>query len=178
MTTSVVYVRGLTGVASRLRALPRELSSKRGGPVRFALFAAAKIIRDEIIKRAPKGVGTPLPGNLKKQIFAYRDRDPQSAGATERYIISVRHPRRRRPTRRQVQIFGAIGQRSPLNIIGGDAFYWRFVEFGTIKQPAQSFMRNGFETSKHLALRKFTVSLDEGVERAAAKLRRMFGGSK
>lgn len=167
-----VTVHGLSGMAARLRALPREIAGRRGGPLRFALFRASKIIKEEVIRRAPRGVGTPMPGNLKKQIYLYRDRNPSSHGASERYLLSVRMKRRR--VSKKMLSFGAAPARSPLNVIAGDAYYWRFVEFGTVKQPAQSFLRGGFETKKREALSTFVRELDKGITLAANKLRRMY----
>lgn len=165
-----VTVTNLDTVVRRLRALPRALSGVKGGPVRGALFAATKVIRDEARQRAPVGTGTPLPGNLRRQIFAYRDRNPRATGAAERYIISVRTGRRR--TNKVLRAFGAPSVQSAIRVIGGDAFYWRFVEFGTVKQPAQSFMRNALETQKRHAVAVFTHELKRGVDRAVQILTR------
>lgn len=165
-----VSVQGLDTIVRRLRALPRALSGAKGGPVRGALFAATKLIRDEARRLAPVGTGTPLPGNLRRQIFAFRDRNPGASGAAEKYIISVRTGRRR--TNKVLRSFGAPGVQSAIRIIGGDAFYWRFVEFGTAKQPAQSFMRNALETQKRQAVVIFTNELRKGVDRAVQILTR------
>jgi HK97 gp10 family phage protein len=163
-------ITGLDSTAKRLRMLPLALASTRGGPVRGALFAATKLIRDEARKLAPVGKGTPLPGNLRRQIYAYRDRNPRSNGAVERYIISARTGRRK--TTRRLRAFGAVGPQNKVKVIGGDAFYWRFVEFGTVKQKPQAFMRRAFEGHKVQAVRIFTVQLNRGIDRAVEKLRR------
>lgn len=167
-----VIVKGLHGCAEALRALPKEISGKNGGPLRGATFSMAKIIRDAARTNAPRGVGTPMPGNLKRQIFAYRDRNPKaSTGANERYIIDVRTGKRgkRKKTR---QPYGEQNPRSPVNVIGGDAYYWFFVEFGTRLQPPQRFMTRAFEENKVLATEAFAKSLQAGIpaaiKRAAA----------
>jgi HK97 gp10 family phage protein len=165
-----VTVTGLGTCVKRLRALPRALSGAKGGPIRGALFAATKTIRDEARRLAPVGTGTPLPGNLRRQIFAYRDRNPRASGAAERYIISIRTGRRR--TNKVLRQFGAPSVQSAIRAIGGDAFYWRFVEFGTVKQPAQSFMRNAFETQKRTAIAVFTHEFSRGLDRAVQVLTR------
>jgi HK97 gp10 family phage protein len=150
-------ITGLDSTAKRLRMLPLALASTRGGPVRGALFAATKLIRDEA-------------RNLRRQIYAYRDRNPRSNGAVERYIISARTGRRK--TTRRLRAFGAVGPQNKVKVIGGDAFYWRFVEFGTVKQKPQAFMRRAFEGHKVQAVRIFTVQLNRGIDRAVEKLRR------
>lgn len=166
-------IEGLTGMAQALRELPVAIGSKGGGPVRGALFVAARLIRDEARMRAPRGVGTPAPGNLKKQIFVHRDRNPKaSTGATERYLVAVRSGKR---TRKKLILHGAASPRSGLAAISGDAFYWHFVEFGTVKQPAQSYMRNAFEAQKVPAVNKFTLELRKGVTRAVNRMKKKYG---
>lgn len=171
MASSHVTISGLAEIVSALRALPPELGSKGGGPIRGALFAATKIIRDAARDNAPRGEGTPSPGNLKRQIYAYRDRNPRgSTGAAERYVISVRKGRRGRRSRKH-ENYGQPASRSSINVIAGDAYYWFFVEFGTVHQPAQSYMRRAFEENKERAVVRFTAELQRGVNRAIAKLR-------
>jgi HK97 gp10 family phage protein len=148
--------------------LPKQLAGKNGGPVRGALFAAGRIIRDEAINLAPIGKGTPNPGNLRKQIFIYRDRNPRaSTGAVERYLISVRTGRK---VKRRFQVSG--GTRA---LTGGDAWYWFWVEFGTSKQKAQPFMRPAFESQKRRALATFIRELRTGVRKIAARAKRQAG---
>jgi len=168
MARSTVTVVGLTDVARALRALPTKLSGAGGGPVRGALFAATKVIRDAARANAPVGVGTPMPGNLRRQIYAYRDRNPKATGATERYTISVR--KRKKNRKPSASAYGQASARQQINVIGGDAYYWHFVEFGTVNQPPQAFLRRAFEENKALAVGVFTVEIKAGIERAVLKL--------
>jgi HK97 gp10 family phage protein len=167
-----VYVKGLEGVALALRRLPIVIGSRGGGPVRGALFAAAKIIRDDARAKAPVGKGTPMPGNLRRQIYAYRARDPQRSGVTERYTIGVRGTGPRKRDRKR-EPFGQLTPRNEANVIGGNAYYWRFVEFGTVKQPPQAFMRRAFEENKTRAVNKFTEEMRKVVFASAEQLRKM-----
>lgn len=170
MASGQIRLDGLKETVLALRELPMEIGGKNGGPLRGALFAATKIIRDGARANAPRGEETPMPGNLKRQIYAYRDRNPRgSTGAAERYIISVRKGRRGSRSRKHEQ-FGQPAARSSVNVVAGDAYYWFFVEFGTVKQGAQSFMRRAFEENKESAVLRFTTELRRGVTQAVQRL--------
>jgi HK97 gp10 family phage protein len=159
-----VKITGLDQTIKNLRALPRAISGKNGGPLRGALFAAGRVLKQETIQNAPVGVGTPSPGNLRDNIFLSRDRSPQKVGAAEHYVLSVRTGRK---GLRRLRI--GKGTRS---LTGGDAWYWFWVEFGTSKQPPQSFMRNAFEAKKMAALDEFKRQMIRGVSLAAARVRK------
>lgn len=159
---------GLNESVKALRLLPRELSGNRGGPVRAGLMAAGVVIRDQARANAPIGKGTPNPGNLREQIFLYRDRNPQAKGMTEHYVLSVRTGRR-----------GLMRLKVPGStraLTGGDAYYWFWVEFGTSRQPGQKFMTNAFETKKTEAVRRFETVFVRGIALAEARARRASGG--
>lgn len=171
MASQHVTLGGLKEIVEALRNLPPEISGRGGGPLRGALFAATKLIRDAARANAPRGEGTPMPGNLRRQIYAYRDRNPRATtGAAERYIISVRKGRRGKRSRKH-ETYGQMMARSAANVIGGDAYYWFFVEFGTVKQPAQAFMRRAFETNKVAAVNKFTSELQRAMVKVVSRLR-------
>jgi HK97 gp10 family phage protein len=53
-----------------------------------------------------------------------------------------------------------------------DAFYWFWIEFGTSKLPAKSFIRPAFDTKKEAAAEEIKRALAEGVKRQAEKLRK------
>lgn len=156
-----VKVVGLESTIAALRALPAEFASKNGGPIRTALFAAAKVIKQEAINNAPEGEGTPRPGNIRKNIIAVRDRNPRRQNnAVERYIITVRTKRMAKGSNRLFQI-----------LKGGDAWYAFMVEFGTSKQPAQRFMTRAYEAKAAEALAAFEQALRKGVDGAVTRAR-------
>lgn len=163
-----ISIRGLDATIKALQALPVELGSKGGGPVRGALFAASREIRDDAKSRAPVGKSTPNPGNLRAQVFVKRDPNPKAIGATEHYIISVRSGRR--------GLFSARVGGATRALTRQDAFYWWYVEFGTSKQPAQPFLRPAFEANKRRAVLVFGRELRKSVSKATARARRV-GGS-
>lgn len=55
----------------------------------------------------------------------------------------------------------------------GDAYYWRFLEFGTSKMPARPFLRVGFEGSRWLLFSIVKQEIRRGIELEARKLRKV-----
>lgn len=163
-----VSIKGLDQAVKALQLMPRELSGDRGGPVRAGLFAAGKVLRDNARAAAPVGKGTPNPGNLRKQIFLYRDRNPRAIGAAEHYVLSVRTGRKGLS---RLKLGAAIR-----TLTGGDAYYWHFVEFGTSKQAPRPFLRSTFEARKMEALAAFNRTFLAGVSRAEERARIASGG--
>lgn len=51
-----------------------------------------------------------------------------------------------------------------------DAFYWRFLEFGTVKMAAKPFMRPAFDTTSREAAEVIKGKLAERIEIEAARL--------
>lgn len=154
-------VHGLKETVAALRALPSQFASKNGGPMRAALFKAAKPMRDDAIARAPVDTG-----NLKANVYLYRDRNPAAVGANERYIIGVRQKRRKYARTQLNRRLGRIGKSFALR---GDAYYWWFVEFGTEKMTAHPFLRPAFESGKAAFVSTFAAELAKGVNAAARR---------
>lgn len=146
---------GLDGVLDNLKKLGAE-ASKRGGPARAALAKGAKVIRDEAIKRAPEKTG-----NLRDNIIVKRDPKPQIYGAAEVYWVGVKgggrrkyaNTRRNRRNRRTGQTYE----------VSGNAFYWRFIEFGTEKMKARPFLRPAFEAMYGAATETIITELKRGI---------------
>lgn len=151
-----VEVQGLKELADALRALPKELASKSGGPLAKGLRAAANVIKNEAKHRAPVLRNkTPYrkPGTVRDAIRVRRDRI-QAPGATETFEVYVKQAKG-----------GSRGTFSP-----DDPFYWRFLEFGTKKMAARPFMRPAFEAKKDEALNTFETVLAAAIAKANAKV--------
>lgn len=169
-----IQVHGLTETVRKLRNLPQVLTGKRGGPIRKAAFQGAKVIKEEAIRLAPQGDDTPNPGRLRRNIILMRDRNPRVAegGPTELYHVGVRGGsgyggRVRRSARRSVLQAGGTVRQAQQSAIRDDrdAYYWRFVEFGTSKMPARPFLRPAFESQKEKAVQVFSAVLKREVDR-------------
>lgn len=101
-----IKIEGLAELERKLRQLPKELTSKAGGPIRKGLREAAYFVRDEAKSRAPSDTG-----RLRRNIVARLNSNPEkNGGYSELYNVGVR-------------VQGKADD--PKN-----SFYWRFVEFG------------------------------------------------
>lgn len=152
---TTVEIEGLGPLLKRLEALPREISGKNGGPVRRALGRAARLVRDEVKKNAPKRTG-----RLEANIIAARVRDDRPPGVSERFVVSVRGKRQRYGNTAENRRSGRVGE----------AFYWKFLEFGTQKRAATPFIQPSFAASAQAALDEFTRALGADLDKIVRKL--------
>lgn len=156
-----VNVSGLDEIVARLRALPTEVSGKNGGPLRRALAKAAALVRDDARAHAPVDSGA-----LRDNIIMYRDRNPQQIGANEHYRVGVR---RIKLTRKVKALLRRVRKSASIRI-REDAYYWRFLEFGTSKMKARPFMRPAFDNNKSAINSTFVEELTKGIDAAVKKL--------
>lgn len=146
MQASIVEMRvvGLAELTKAMRELPVEVHASA---LRPAVSAAAGVVQKDARLRAPRDTGT-----LAKAIYRTRSRS-LSSGTMETAIVGVRFGKRYRKR-------------------GQDAWYWKFIEFGTSKMAARPFLRPAFESTKKKQLDAMVLSLKKGIARAAEKLRR------
>lgn len=151
-----IRVEGLKELAQALRELPRQIAAKR---LRKPVAAAAMMIRDDARRRAPvypKSVGQyqPPPGTLRKSIITKYVGVGDSRRAI--YIITVRHGKK-------YQDYG----KKHKNV---DAYYWSFVEFGSVHNQKKPFLVPAYEEYKNAAFRVIVSGLERAVEEEAMKL--------
>ena len=149
-----VRIEGLRELNAALARLPRELDRK---VLNAALMAGARPMVETIKARAPVDTGT-LARNIRaRPVRPY-------PGTTATVEIGVR-----RLNKRQVNLLREkarkAGQSPRVN-----AWYWRFLEFGTSKMPARPFMRPGFEAQKLGVIESIKLALARRIEREATKL--------
>jgi HK97 gp10 family phage protein len=137
---------GLAELRRTLLGLSAEIASKNGGPVRSALAKGAKRVRDVSRGIAAQNSKT---GRLSSAIVSQRDKNPAAEGLTESYIVRVKNGNSRKDER--------------------GAFYWRFIEFGTVKQAAQPFLRPAFELGKQGFVDEFTNDLTKAIASAVRR---------
>lgn len=156
-----IKVEGLRELGEALKALPAEVASRSGGPLRGALQAAGRVFQKEAKKNADTMPVSNVDdrddyirtGRLGRSIAVKRDRNPRDV--TERVVVKPRGGN---------QHTKPDDKRAP---------YWDEVEFGTTKMPARPFMRPAADSQVHNALAEFKTKFGAGIKRAAAKAARL-----
>jgi len=155
---SDIKIEGLDAFSKALRALPQNIAKN---VLRGAVNAGATVIRQEAVRRAPEyhgevSKGHPPPGTLKKAIYQKQIRELSDI-TRQTFFVGVRHG-------------ASAGKKGSTGRETRDAFYWRFVEFGTVKMPAQPFMRPAFEAKKVEAMERIKQYLADRIPNEVAKL--------
>jgi hypothetical protein len=154
---------GLDGVLDMLKALPPEVVSKNGGPVRLALRRGAvllakqaKINFDAAVQQVGKSGITDTTGFTGAQIKPKR-RKPPSGVKGEKFVVTVNyvlHPSgktyRKRPIRANDIAFT--------------------MEHGTSKQPATPWLAPAFAAKAPEAISTIERELPRAIERIAKRL--------
>lgn len=156
----VLQFRGLRELSAALNELPQRIARNA---LRQSVSRGAAVIRDEAKQRSPvasSGLppGQPPPGTLRRSIVIKQDR-ARSGLTQQTYVVAVRHGKRYRNQGKK----GNLSQ---------DAYYWRWVEFGTVKMSARPFMRSAFEAKKVAAVEAIAQSLAVCIAQEAALLSR------
>ena len=155
-----VKIEGLKELANALRELPARIGKSA---LRGAVYAGAKVIKDEAKQRAPQYTGPvseghPPPGTLKRSIIIKQIRE-KSSQSHQTFYVTVRKGKK-------YQKQGKKGNLSQ------DAYYASWVEFGTAKMSARPFLRPAFESRKSAAVEAIKSKLSARIEEEATKLGR------
>lgn len=148
---------GLDDVLAKLKALPPEIASNRGGPVKAALRKGAVVIQKEAqanIRRVTQNTeeaGYASTKTLEKAIVVRRDPNPQRSGANERYRVLI--------SRKKYE-----GRDTKAVATG------RYLEIGTEHQKAEPWMTPAYMSARERALSTVVDELGKGVNRAIAKV--------
>jgi len=137
MNNIKVKIEGLEQVKDRLKGLGPQISSKVLGR---AVGSGARIIRNAARARVPVDTGV-----LRNSIYSARIRELSSPEQVT-YFVGSRKGKRYQAKQ-------------------ADGWYFHMVEFGTVKMPAQPFMRPAFETYKNSAEEEIKKQLLRGVEK-------------
>ena len=140
-----IEIKGLRELDKRLKQFPQRIQNRI---LRGAFAAGARVIQREAKARAPiadRATPKAFRGQLRANIVVRSKRSPKGAIA----YVTLRQK-------------GKAG--NPDN-----AYYGRFVEFGTSKMAAQPFMRPAFEAKHREALDRIKRQLARGIEREARR---------
>jgi len=143
-----VTLEGLAELVKNLREFADEL---KGNPLRAASRAMADVVRTAAIENAPVGETGRLQNAISQRLISARDRDAatSSGDSAEIFDVYVKMGKSRDDPR--------------------GAFYWWFVENGTVKQAAQPFLRPAFYENEAQLPDTFADKLRPVIERAAAR---------
>lgn len=154
------HVAGLKELQAALKELPQRIARN---VLRGAVGAGAAVIRNEAKARAPVSTGDaraghPPPGTLRRSIYQKQIRELSSA-VKQTFYVGVRKGKHYRNQGKK----GNLSQ---------DAYYAKFVEFGTAKMAARPFMRPAFEAKKGEAVQAIKDYLAKRIPEEVDKLRR------
>ena len=128
---------GFKELSTMLRELPTNISRNLllGG-----MSAGAALVKNEAKQIAPVyhgdvSKGHPPPGTLKRAIAMKRSKNCTDQRAI--YEVFVRQSKNGRVGQKSVKAYGKF-----------DAYYWRWVEYGTAKMAPEPFMRPAFDAKK------------------------------
>ncbi len=161
MANNLMQLDGFKELAAAMRELSPRIAKNA---LRAAVASGAGVVRDDAKARAPestageKSVSAPPPGTLKRAIAIKRDKDSQGNLAAK-YSVFVRQARN-----------GSVGQKGVKAYGRMDAYYAKFVEFGTSKMAAKPFLRPAFEARKEDAITAIGLKLDEYIQKTASEL--------
>lgn len=158
-----VKLEGLEELQGKLKSLSDDMQLKGG---RFALRRAAQVLRD------------------KARQNAGRVDDPETTENIEANIVERWNGRLFRQSGnlgfRVGVLGGAKGYAAASGEVkgagtgnpGGDTFYWRFLEFGTAKIEAKSFMRTAADQSAGDVVDEFVRQYDKAADRALRRAKK------
>lgn len=139
-----IKVEGLAELERKLKELGPKISKNA---LRAATNAGAEVVRKAAIARAPIKSGT-----LKKQIYKKQIRE-LSNEHQQTFFVGVLSRRKKTKGKNP----GVIKS----------AFYWRFIEFGTVKMPARPFLRPAFDSTKQSAISAIKSKLKSYLDKVA-----------
>lgn len=166
MALDTQTLHGLDGVLDKLKSLPPEIVSKRGGPVKSALRKGAVVIQKEwvanlkaIIAEPNEGVPHDSSGLLVKNVVVTRDSRPWRSGANERYVVRVRNKRypKASPGQKQAATTAQVA---------------RLLEGGAEHIKPRHWASRGFMSSRQRALDTVVRELNAGIARIIKKMER------
>lgn len=156
MTT--VKIEGIDNVLSILQGLPKEVASKRGGPVLRALRTGARVIQKEAAL------------NLARNVNAFdEDGDKQSTGLLLKNLVVTRgkEPTGTKGERMLVRVRRKSYQRKgePVSTLKTA----QLLEYGSSQQPAEPWIRPAFNAKASQAIKVTIETLLKDLDRLVRK---------
>lgn len=158
------HVTGFKELAAAMRELPEELARKA---LRSAVAAGARVVRDQAKDQAPVYAGPeieghPPAGTLQKSIVSKWDAR-RSSTYRQMFAVVIRAGK----NSRVVKVKDSKGKFSHTMTL--DAYYWRYLEWGTVNIAPRHFMQRAFNDSVDAAIDAIRETLKQGITDATAK---------
>lgn len=165
---------GLEELRAKLQEVRAETQYKGG---RAALRKAAQVVRDAARAGAARVNDAATPEEISKNIVErWNGRRFKRTGDLAFRIGVLGGARQYADTgenRRKGRVGESYAVGGDKGNPGGDTYYWRFLEFGTEKTPAQPFMRPALESSggevADIFVREYGKAIDRAIKRARKK---------
>ena len=150
-------VEGLEPLLARMDNISFDLRKKGG---RFAWRKAANIIRDKARQNASQVNDPKTPEEIAANIVVrFSPKDFKRNGDLVFRVGVLGGARGHAAASGEV---AGKGKDNP----GGDTYYWRFLEFGTINMPAQPFARRALSENIQAATNEFISQYNKALDRA------------
>lgn len=140
---------GLDEIARDLETLSRAENNK---VLRDATRAGAEVLREEVIQRAPERTG-----KMKKNVVILTQKARRRGEISSGVHIRGVNPRTGNSD-------NTMKTNNPRN-----AFYWRFVELGTVNMPAHPFVRPAFDTRQEQAAQAAMERMNRAIDEVLSK---------
>ena len=152
-----VNVEGLEPLMARMDNISFDLRKKGG---RFAMRKAANLIRDKARENAANVNDPKTPEEIAANIVVrFAPKEFKRNGNLVFRVGVLGGARGHAAASGEVK---GKGKNNP----GGDTFYWRFLEFGTINAPAQPFARRALSENIQAATNEFITNYNKSLDRA------------
>lgn len=176
MTDGVSFeLNGMSEVLARLEGLQHEVKYKGG---RFALRKAAQLVKQSAVANALQINDPKTAEEIAKNItLRWSSRRFKSTGdlmfrvgvlggaratGKEAEKGARKHRRQGITSLDELGEIEGKGKQNP----GGDTYYWRFVEFGTSRAPANPFLRRALADNVGAAVNEFVKHFEPAIDRA------------
>jgi HK97 gp10 family phage protein len=153
---------GLRQLDEELKKLPIELQKKE---LRSAVAKSSAILRNEIIAKAPVDTG-----RVKNNVYRFYAKKQSDSGKAT-YVVGIRNGKKRKYVNSGKN--RRIGRAGKTYETEGEAFYWRFTEFGTKKMPARPFVRPAFDAKKTEIIESIKLSLTKSIKKIAQRHKKL-----
>lgn len=151
---------GADSLDAKLKAVTEEVRYKGG---RFALRKAAKIIEVAAKNNAQRIDDPNTPNSIADNITTRWSSRRYKRTGDLGFRVGVRGG-----AKGAAEAVGEITGKGKGNP-GGDTFYWRFVEFGTVNAPAHPFMRPALSRNHGAAQAEFVNQCGKAIDRAVKR---------